>query len=130
VCETDCRVEWPRAEAWLHRHARLKVQPPSDTIVQTVGITRRYPLYAFVATRSTLPENRHVIRVALTCGNGLMGCKPSGDEVRRAFLHFVSPGEDLLPALGRLAGIRLGRLANDSWCCWPASVAAAGPLLH
>lgn len=103
-CAADCSTEWARAEAWVTRHARLKVLLSGDTLIHTATQDRPYPIYQFVLTRSATGQGG-AISLALTCGNRL-GCRPSADAVRNALRQFLLTGVDSLPAQSRLSGIR------------------------
>jgi len=95
-CSGDCETEWQRAQVWLTRHSRWKLQTATDTTITTYNPSRHDPSYGFTVVKEPLPQGNSRITLDITpCGN-IYGCSPEKEEIRKGFLYYVKTGKDLL----------------------------------
>jgi hypothetical protein len=104
-CNSDCKDEWERAQFWLAKHSKWKIQAATNILVQTYNPIQSEPSYGFSVTREPLGGGQYSIRMEMTCGN-MFGCFPTPIDVKNAFYYYVKTGNDLLVNQGYLGGIR------------------------
>lgn len=103
-CDGRCKTEWERAQIWLTQHSNWKLQLVTDVSLQTFNPPNQDVSYGFVVSK--VPQGSgYVIAMGLQCGN-LIGCDPKPSDIRRAFYHYVTTGQDLLVGAGYLGTIR------------------------
>lgn len=102
---TGCKAEWERAQLWLTRHSKWKMQTATDVVLQTFSPVNYDVSYGFTITKEPVLEGKYRIKLAMACGNPL-GCDPAPSDVGRAFYHYVATGVDVLEGLGYLGSIR------------------------
>lgn len=102
-CDTTCSEQWQRAQLWLAKHSKWKIQTATDAIIQTFNPTGYDPSYGFSVTKEPLGGGRYRITMELACGNPF-GCSPKSEDVRAAFYYYVQTGNDLLAGIGNLGG--------------------------
>lgn len=95
TCDTNCTTSWERAQLWLVKHSRWKVQTATDVLIQTYNPPDNDPSYGFTATREPVGGGRYTITLALHCAN-FIRCDPAKPDVVAAFNHYVATGEDVL----------------------------------
>ena len=105
TCGGGCMIEWERAQIWIARHSRWKIQVSTDVQVQTYSSVRGDPSYGFSITKEPVGSGKYVIRMELVCGN-MFGCDPKPLDVKNAFYYYVLSGVDLLEGQGPLSGLR------------------------
>jgi hypothetical protein len=98
ICEgeEDCDTYWERAQIWVARHSKMKIQTSTETLVQTYEAQGASgSTYYFTVSKEPLEEeNEYRIVMEAAC-SGTM-CSPKIDEVYKAFYYYVTTGEDLL----------------------------------
>jgi hypothetical protein len=104
-CVAGCREEWERAQLWLVKHARYKIQIATDVLIQTFNPPQSEPEYGFSITKEPAGGGRYAIRMEMACGN-MFGCNPKPIDVRNAFYYYAKTGTDLLAGQGYLSAIR------------------------
>jgi hypothetical protein len=104
-CASGCKSEWERAQLWLSRHSKWKLQSVTDVVLTTYNPVNSEVSYGFEVTREPVSEGRYVVRMALQCGN-MLGCDPSPVSVRNAFYYYVKTGQDLLAGQAYMSSIR------------------------
>jgi hypothetical protein len=104
-CASGCKEEWERAQLWLAKHSRWKIQLATDVLLQTFNPSQSEPSYGFSATKEPSGGGAYIIRMEMVCGN-MFGCNPKPVEVRNAFYYYVKHGTDLLSGQANLIGIR------------------------
>ena len=100
-----CKLEWERAQLWLTKHSKWKIQTSSDVVIQTYNPVNSDVSYGFTVTKEPQERGAYSLSMDLVCGNPL-GCDPLAADVRRAFYHYAATGEDLLTGQGYLGSIR------------------------
>lgn len=104
ICDsTNASLYWQRAQLWLAKHSRWKIQTATDVMIQTYNPGNYEPSYGFTAMKEPIAGGQMRITIEMVCGNAL-GCDPKAEDVRRAFLYYVQTGTDLLEGVGRLGG--------------------------
>ena len=105
TCQKPCKDEWERAQLWIAKHSKWKIQVSTEVIVQTYNPTAHDPSYGFSLTKEPAGGGSYVIRMELACGN-IFGCDPGSLDVRNAFYYYVKTGTDLLHGWRNLGAIR------------------------
>jgi hypothetical protein len=100
----ECKVEWQRAQLWVTKHSRWKIQTSTDVVIQTFNAVSSDVSYGFTITREPTASG-YQLAVAVVCGN-ILGCDPLPADVRRAFYHYAATGQDLLDGQGYLGSVR------------------------
>jgi uncharacterized protein YceK len=95
VCESPCAVEWQRAQAWLVKHSKWKLQIATDELLVTYDPSMYDVSFGFTVTKRPERDGYSSIQLAAECANS-WGCNPSRSDVNRLFSHYVEHGEDLL----------------------------------
>lgn len=99
-CDSSCKIEWQRAQLWLAKHSTMKVQTATDVLIQTYNPGANVAAYGFSVTKEPIVgTDRYRIQVEAVCTSWL-GCAPTPEDVRSAFLYYVKTGEDLLLGIG------------------------------
>jgi hypothetical protein len=91
----DCATQWERAQVWIARHSRWKIQTASSVLIQTYNPKKNDLTYGFIVTREPEGEGRYRIQFEPQCGN-FLGCDPSKNRLTRAFYRYILTGEDVL----------------------------------
>lgn len=104
-CATGCAAEWQRAQVWLGKHSKWKIQVVTDAVIQTYNPTNQDASYGFSIIREPSTDGSAVISIDMQCGNPL-GCDPTPRDVRRAFFHYVMSGKDVLTQVEFYGSIR------------------------
>jgi hypothetical protein len=104
VCDSGCASEWQRAQLWVAKHSRWKIQTATDVLLQTYNPSGYEPTYGFTATKEPLVGGKYRISLAMDCGNPL-GCDSRREDIQAAFYYYVATGNDVL-AGQRVGGIR------------------------
>jgi hypothetical protein len=105
ICKAGCKDEWQRAQLWIVKHSKWKIQTATDVSIQTYNPVGHDVSYGFSVTKEPMGADTFVINIEMVCGNAL-GCDPKPYDVKRAFLYYVKTGEDLLLGKGYLGSIR------------------------
>jgi hypothetical protein len=105
TCQNGCKNEWERAQLWIAKHSRWKIQLSTDVLIQTFNPTQGDVSYGFSVTKEPAGSGSYVIRMELACGN-MFGCDPKPIDVRNAFYYYVKTGVDLLDGQQNLSAIR------------------------
>jgi hypothetical protein len=106
-CEgADCADMWQRAQVWVAKHSKWKLQTATDVLLQTYSPATADVSYSFNILKEPTGAGRYSIRMGMSCGN-IFGCSPSQDQVRRAFIYYVMKGKDLLD---QFSGYGLGAI--------------------
>lgn len=103
-CVGECKTEWQRAQLWLAKHSRWKLQATTDVILQTYNPINHEPSYGFSVAREPSADG-YTITMSLGCGNAF-GCDPLPTDVRRAFYQYVSTGTDVLVGMPYMSALR------------------------
>lgn len=99
-----CRECWERAQLWVAKHSRRKVQIATDVMIETYNPGDHEPEYAFKVIKEPIGGGVYRIQISMVCGN-MFGCSPEETDIQRAFVFYVLRGKDLLVGLGDLGGI-------------------------
>jgi hypothetical protein len=105
TCHNNCKQEWERAQIWLAKHSKWKIQTVTDVLIQTFYPVGSEPSYGFSITKEPAGQGNYIIRMELVCGN-MFGCDPKPQDVKKAFYYYIKNGVDLLPEMGNFAAIR------------------------
>lgn len=89
-------LHWQRAQAWVAKHSRMKIQTATDILIETHNVTNNYAWWSFHVMREPVPGGYRVT-MGCQCGN-MFGCDPSRERLEKAFYHYVETGEDVLDA--------------------------------
>lgn len=95
TCDNGCKNEWERAQAWVMKHSKMKIQLVNDMMITTYNPIRNDPDYGFNITKEPLGNNRYKITMDLGNAN-MFGGKPKPLEVKSLFNYYVQYGKDLL----------------------------------
>lgn len=96
-CDSGCVIEWQRAQLWIDRHSKMKIQTATDVIVQTFNPSSSGgPAYGFTAQKTPLGSLRYRITVEPQCVKALIGCTETPEDLAAAFYYFVATGADVL----------------------------------
>lgn len=104
MCDTDCKPAWERAQLWIVRHSKWKIQTATDVMIQTFSPVGYDVSYGFVATKEPIGGGRYRISLAMRCGN--ISCDPGESDVRSAFNYYVAGGSDVLAANNHAGSVR------------------------
>jgi len=104
-CGGGCKDEWERAQLWIARHSKWKIQTATDILIQTYNPIKQEVSYGFSVTKEPVGGGNYSIVMDLRCGNAL-GCSPKPIDVRNAFYYYVKYGKDLLVGQGYIGSIR------------------------
>lgn len=104
-CSSGCKAEWERAQLWLAKHSRLKIQTATDVMIDTYNPVGQQAIYRFTITKEPTGNDNYKISMSLDCGNAL-GCIPESSGVERVFLYYVRDGVDVLDGQRNLGSIR------------------------
>lgn len=104
---SSCEAMWQRAQVWLGRHSVMRIQSATVAVLSTYSPGRLNPVYGFQITKEPTPNGGGRVTVEMACGSAgtLTHCEPSEASVRRAFLHYLRTGEDVLALRPTLAGV-------------------------
>jgi len=105
TCQNGCKIEWERAQLWIAKHSKMKIQLSTDVLIQTFNPIHQEIIYGFSVTKEPTGPDSYVIRMQLECGN-MLGCDPKPIDVRNAFYYYVKTGVDLLEGQQNLTAIR------------------------
>ena len=96
-CKDKCKIEWQRAQVWVAKHSKWKIQTATDVLIQTYNPAGYDPSYGFTITKEPIPTRAKcsIIEMELYCGNPL-GCDPRPSDVKKAFYYYITTGVDLL----------------------------------
>lgn len=92
----NCPDLWSKAQVWIVKHAMMKIQTATDTVIQTYNPVNNMPVYAFTILKEPIGGGRFRISMSLVCGN-MFGCNIESRKLRDAFYHYLNTGEDVLP---------------------------------
>ena len=101
---TTCKEDWERAQLWIVKHSRWKIQTTTDVLIETYNPVGYEPSYGFTVVREPAGGGSYSISMTMTCGN-MFGCSPKPVEVQEAFYYYVARGIDLLSGFSDLGGI-------------------------
>jgi hypothetical protein len=101
TCDSGCAAEWERAQLWMVKHSRLKIQLATDVTIQTYNPPDNSTYFGFTAIKEAVSEGKHRITLTTVCEN-LISCLSRPEDVKAAFYHYVATGTDVLE--GRSAG--------------------------
>lgn len=115
ICDsTTCGIEWQRAQVWVAKHSRMKIQLATDAVIESYNAeTTLHGMYGFRVTREPRSNGRYRLDFLPICAGGyydaLYGvprdsvvrgndghCWPSEEFVVRAFYHYLKTGDDAL----------------------------------
>lgn len=95
-CQGTCKEEWERAQLWIVKHSRYKIQLVTDVLIETYNPRKGDTNYGLTVTKEPIGNSGYSIRLDLVCGNMFGGCSPTPVHVRNAFYYYVKHGKDLL----------------------------------
>ena len=104
TCDSGCATEWERAQLWIVKHSRMKIQLASDVIIQTYNPPDASTFFGFTATKEPIGDGKYRISLAAACVN-LISCLSRPEDIKAAFYHYVGTGTDVL-ADRSLGGLR------------------------
>lgn len=103
-CSKGCKDEWNRAQFWIAKHSKLKIQTMSDVMIDTYNAINQDTVFQFTITREPMGNDNYSIVMNLRCGN-YIGCHMDPTYVKRAFYYYVKHGKDLLRDEGPFSAI-------------------------
>ena len=112
VCDaTSCKEQWERAQVWVAKHSRWKIQTATDVQIATFNPTGdevQRASYGISVLKEPAESGRYRITLSLSCGSTgpLISCDPKPVDIQRAFYHYIQTGKDVLEGLA-LSGIRM-----------------------
>jgi hypothetical protein len=95
TCDSGCAAQWERAQLWIAKHSRLKIQLATDVIIQTYNPPDNSAYFGFTATKEPVGGSTYRISLGVACVN-LISCLTRPEDVRAAFYHYVATGTDIL----------------------------------
>ncbi|HKN65977.1 MAG TPA: hypothetical protein VJW73_06850, partial [Gemmatimonadaceae bacterium] len=101
---TDCKGDWERAQLWIVKHSKWKIQTATDVLVETYNPSEYDPSFGFTATKEPLGNGRYKISLNAKCAN-FLGCDPREADVVAAFNHYVATGLDVLASINHGSAI-------------------------
>lgn len=95
----NCNLAWQRAQLWISKHSRWKIQTATDVLIQTYNPSANSPTYGFTVSEEPMEPGTYRITIQIVCGN-LLGCNPRPEDIARAFYYYLDSGKDLLAIYG------------------------------
>jgi hypothetical protein len=95
TCDSPCAAEWERAQLWIVKHSKLKIQVATDVTIQTYNPPDQSTYFGFAATKEPVSEGKHRITLGVACVN-LISCLSRPEDVKAAFYYYVASGTDIL----------------------------------
>lgn len=112
VCDaTSCKEQWERAQVWVAKHSRWKIQTATEVQIATfnpTGDVAERASYGMSVLKEPAEGGRSRITLSLSCGSTspMISCDPKPVDIQRAFYHYIQTGKDVLEGL-TLSGIRM-----------------------
>ena len=112
VCDAiSCKEQWERAQGWVAKHSRWKIQTATDVQIATfnpTGDVAERASYGMSVLKEPAESGRYRITMSLSCGSTspMISCDPKPIDIQRAFYHYLQTGKDVLDGLA-LSGIRM-----------------------
>lgn len=95
-CDSGCKIEWERVQAWVGKHSDFKAQTLTDVLLQTFTSTGNDPKPSYSVVKEPMGNGRYRITPTVGCGN-FMGCVPDAKEAKASLLLYVKTGQDIAP---------------------------------
>jgi hypothetical protein len=103
---SDCDEKWGRAQFWVSKHSRVKIQIATDVILETYNSTD-HPYYSINVTKEPLGSGRHKIAINFYCGTDIFDCDPpTEDQAKNSFYHYLNTGKDVIAEADGWLGLR------------------------
>lgn len=100
ICDTGCAESWQRAQFWINKHSKMKIQTATDVLVQTFNPSSGAIQYGFTASREPLGGGKYRITLEAVCADLMKMCNPRTEDVVAAFNYYVATGRDVLAESG------------------------------
>jgi len=96
VCSNGYAIEWDRANFWVNKHSKMKMQTVSNTLIQTYNPYRSGQM-GFNIMKEPLGNGKYKINVEINKHGSMMelatGMMTTGD-VKKILNHYIRTGED------------------------------------
>ena len=100
VCSNECTLEWDRAEFWINKHSKLKIQTITKNTIVTYN-PYKGKQFGFSLTKEPLGGGKY--RISTNVNSYLsIGEDVSTEEVKKMLNHYIRTGEDLAVGMGGL----------------------------
>jgi len=102
VCFNGCSLEWDRANFWVNKHSKMKLQSSSSTLIETYNPYRSGQM-GFSISKEPLGGSKYKINVEVSKYGSMVelvtGMVTSND-VKRIINHYIKTGIDKSSILG------------------------------
>jgi len=96
VCNNGCVLEWERANFWVNKHSKLKIQNSNNNLIETYNPYKSGQM-GFSITKEPLGGNKYRINTNVSKHGSMMelvtGMITTGD-VKKIINHYIKTGKD------------------------------------
>ena len=96
VCSNGCVLEWERANFWINKHSKLKLQNSSNNLIETYSPYKSGQM-GFEISKEPLGADKYKINTRVSKFGSMMelvtGMITTGD-VKKIINHYIRTGED------------------------------------
>jgi len=93
VCSNGCTLEWERAEFWLNKHSKLKIQNITKNSIETYN-PHKGKQFGFRLSKEPLGGGKYKISTTVIPYFNV-GEMISPEDTRKILNHYMRTGEDL-----------------------------------
>lgn len=117
----DCEEKWNRAIQWVSQNSAKKIKTLSERMIQTYGVRldkSRISYPAFTIIKYSTGNGDYTVDYSSACDD-VIDCRPSGLELKAAFVYFVmgppplSPGNRLRLFTARSISGNIQEIINE-----------------
>lgn len=101
VCSNGCTLEWERAEYWINKHSKLKIQNITSNTIETYN-PYQGKQFGFRLSKEPLGGGKYRINTTVIPYVNL-GEMVSPEEAKKMLNHYMQTGEDLAIGVGGIA---------------------------
>ncbi len=98
VCGDGCSLEFERAEYWLNKHSKLKIQNKTNNTIETYN-PYQSKQYGFNISKEPMGDGKYKIHTVVTSRVSI-GDTVSTEDVRKMLNHYMRTGEDVAMGVG------------------------------
>ena len=101
VCSNGCNIEWERAEYWLNKHSKLKIQNITKNTIETYN-PYQGKQFGFRLSKEPLGGGKYKINTSVIPYFNV-GEMVSPEDARKMLNYYMRTGEDLAVDVGGIA---------------------------
>jgi hypothetical protein len=92
-CSGSCELEMSRAEYWINKHSKLKIQRVTKNTIETYN-PYQGKQYGFMVMKEPIGSNQYKINVNVSTYAPILE-DISPKDTKKALIHYIKTGEDL-----------------------------------